>query len=116
MKGTIMRNLVRRFLARRGYVKTTSITAITSEQLRAAEAFVESWTDSGLASSLIHDYTRTLDCSEAETYAGVFRAFGYHALAEDIILDHTEYDECGDDHHICDGDCEDDSETFVLSA
>ncbi|MFD4904960.1 hypothetical protein [Kitasatospora purpeofusca] len=115
-----MRTFIRSLFGRLGYVKASEVVTISedqAEQLRAAEAFVENWTNSGLASTLIEDYTCTLGCSEAETYADVFRAFGYYVLAEDIVHDHAEYDECGDAHHICGLDCiVDDEDPFELAA
>ncbi|MEV5677437.1 hypothetical protein [Streptomyces sp. NPDC052179] len=70
-------------------------------KLKAAEAFVESWTTSGLASTLIPDYSCTLGCEEAITYGALMRAFGYPSTAETILADHGEdcdtphYHECG---------------------
>ncbi|MEV3860691.1 hypothetical protein AB0J38_41080 [Streptomyces sp. NPDC050095] len=63
-------------------------------KLAAAEAFVEAWTNSGLASTLITDYTCTLMCEEAKTFAGLMRSFGYHNTAAQIIADHCE--DCDD--------------------
>jgi hypothetical protein len=59
-------------------------------KLKAADAFVETWTNSGLADSLIVDYDCTLGCEEANTYSGLMRAFGYVNHAESIIADHGE--------------------------
>jgi hypothetical protein len=66
-------------------------------RLKAAEAFVESWTTSGLAWSLITDYSCTLGCEEAETFAGLFRSFGYDNTAETILADHGE--DCDTPHY-----------------
>ncbi|MFI0553447.1 hypothetical protein [Streptomyces scabiei] len=59
-------------------------------KLAAAEAFVETWTNSGLSYSLITDYNCTLGCDEAKTYAELFRAFRYSNTAAQIIADHSE--------------------------
>ncbi|MEU5383705.1 hypothetical protein [Kitasatospora cineracea] len=105
-----MRSFTRRILARLGYVKASEVPALSLTdvtRLKAADAFVEQWTNSGLAGSLIDDYMCTLGCSEAETYADLFRAYGYTSTADGIISDHTQYDECGDSHHMCE-ECADD--------
>ncbi|MFF1908594.1 hypothetical protein [Kitasatospora sp. NPDC058218] len=111
-----MRTLVRRILARFGYVKTTPLTQDEADHLidvahgySAANAFVEAWTTSGLAYELVGYYDCTLTCSEAESMADLFRAFGYENTADDIIASHSESDECGDSHHSCD-DCTSDDE------
>ena len=65
-----------------------------ARRLKAAEAFVETWTNSGLASTLVTDYSCTLTCEEAKTYAGLMRAFGYNNTAAQIIADHSE--DCDD--------------------
>ncbi|MFI2607741.1 hypothetical protein [Kitasatospora sp. NPDC018619] len=106
-QGLAMRALARSILGRFGYVKASEVAIIDeyqAGQLRAADAFVECWTDSGLASSLISDYT-TLCCDEAETYADVFRAFGYVNTADLIISGHADDDVCGTAHHACDAAC-----------
>ncbi|MER6102422.1 hypothetical protein ABT115_08845 [Streptomyces sp. NPDC001832] len=59
-------------------------------KLKAAEAFVESWTTSELSHNLIKDYDCVLGCEEAKTYAGLFRTFGYPNTAEQILADHGE--------------------------
>jgi len=74
-------------------------------QLAAAEAFVETWADSGLSYELIDGYTCTLGCDEAEAYAGIFRSFGYTSTADQIIADHAEYDECDERHHTPCSEC-----------
>ncbi|MFF8629706.1 hypothetical protein [Streptomyces werraensis] len=61
-----------------------------ARKLAAAEAFVETWTNTGLASSLITDYTCTLTCEEAKTYSALMRSFGYVNTASSIIADHCE--------------------------
>lgn len=66
-------------------------------RLKAAEAFVESWTTSELSYSLIPDYECTLTCENATTYAGLFRAFGYTNTAETILADHGE--DCDNPHY-----------------
>ncbi|MFJ9900227.1 hypothetical protein ACIQPR_43555 [Streptomyces sp. NPDC091280] len=66
-------------------------------RLAAADAFVESWTNSGLSHELITDYTCTLGCDEAITYSGLFRAYGYDGTAESILADHGE--DCDNPHH-----------------
>ncbi|WP_435270949.1 hypothetical protein [Streptomyces sp. 1222.5] len=66
-------------------------------QQAAAEAFVETWTDTGLAWSLITDYSCTLTCSEAEKFAGLMRAFKYTETAEGILADHGE--DCDTPHY-----------------
>lgn len=71
------------------------------KQLAAAEAFVDAWITSGLAYTLISDYNCTLGCEEAETMAGLFRAFKYQNTATSILEDHSEADECGNQHHLC---------------
>lgn len=71
------------------------------KQLAAAEAFVDAWITSGLAYTLISDYNCTLGCEEAETLAGLFRAFKYQNTATSILEDHSEADECGNQHHLC---------------
>jgi len=69
------------------------------EKLTAAEKFVESWADSELAATLIRDYDCYLGCEEAETFAGLFRAFGHPGIADAIIEDHSEHDEPESDHY-----------------
>jgi hypothetical protein len=66
-------------------------------QQAAAEAFVEMWTDTGLAWSLISDYSCTLTCGEAEKYADLMRAFKYTETAEGILADHGE--DCDTPHY-----------------
>jgi hypothetical protein len=66
-------------------------------KLKAAEEFVESWTNSGLASTLITDYGCTLCCDEAEKYADLMRAFKYTETAEGILADHGE--DCDTPHY-----------------
>jgi hypothetical protein len=66
-------------------------------KLKAADAFVEAWTDSGLAWSLITDYSCTLNCGEAETFADLMRAFKYTETAEGILADHGE--DCDTPHY-----------------
>lgn len=68
-------------------------------QHKAAEAFVEMWTDSGLASELITDYDCTLTCGEANAFAALMRSFNYENTADQIIADHAEDDDCGAEHH-----------------
>lgn len=70
---------------------------LRKKRLAAAEAFVEAWTDSGLAYNLIPDYGCTLGCSEAKTYAGLLRAFGYENTADQILADHGE--DCDNPHY-----------------
>jgi len=70
---------------------------LRKKRLKAAEAFVESWMTSELAYTLITDYSCTLGCKEAETYAGLFRAFKYPNAAESILADHGEA--CETPHH-----------------
>jgi hypothetical protein len=74
---------------------------LRKKQLAAAAAFVDAWTTSGLAYSLISDYDCTLTCEEAESMAGLFRAFRYSNTAASIIEEHSEHDECGNLHHQC---------------
>jgi hypothetical protein len=74
---------------------------LRKKQLAAAAAFVDAWTTSGLAYSLISDYNCTLTCEEADTMAGLFRAFHYPSTAEGIVEEHSETDECGNLHHEC---------------
>ncbi|MFG3582541.1 hypothetical protein [Streptomyces sp. NPDC047990] len=57
-------------------------------RLKAAEAFVEEWTNTGLASSFAHDYDCTFNCAEAETYGDLLRSFGYPSTAEDMMEGH----------------------------
>jgi hypothetical protein len=66
-------------------------------KLKAAEAFVESWTTSELAALLITDYGCTLGCQDAKTFAGIFSAFGYPNYAECILADHGE--DCDNPHY-----------------
>lgn len=40
----------------------------------------------------------SLSCSEAEAFADLFHAAGWHALAESIIEEHGFHDEEGDEH------------------
>lgn len=61
-----------------------------ARKMKAAEAFVDAWTNSGLASSLITDYSCTLGCDEADTYSDLFRSFGYTWTADQILADHGE--------------------------
>lgn len=70
---------------------------LRKKRLKAAEAFVESWTTSELAGRLITDYNCTLSCDPAETFAGIFRAFGYPNYAESILADHGE--DCDSPHY-----------------
>jgi hypothetical protein len=74
---------------------------LRKKQLAAAAAFVDAWTTSGLAYSLISDYGCTLTCEEAESMAGLFRAFQYPNTADSIVEEHSEVDQCGDTHHQC---------------
>lgn len=74
--------------------------ATDQDKLAAAEQFVETWERSGLAESLIEDYTCHLGCGEAEAFAGLFRTFGHPDIADIIIEDHTRHDtEPGDSHY-----------------
>lgn len=66
-------------------------------KLKAAEAFTDAWMTSGLAYTLITDYSCTLTCDEAETYAGIFRAFMYPDTSEQILADHGE--DCDSPHY-----------------
>jgi hypothetical protein len=66
-------------------------------KLKAADAFVEAWTTSGLAWSLITDYSCTLNCGEAETFADLMRTFKYTETAEGILADHGE--DCDTPHY-----------------
>jgi hypothetical protein len=59
-------------------------------KLKAADAFVEAWTTSGIASTLIHDYSCFFNCGEAKAYSDLMRSFGYTYTAEQIIADHSE--------------------------
>ncbi|MFJ5066498.1 hypothetical protein ACIQC7_08785 [Kitasatospora sp. NPDC088556] len=79
-------------------------------KLAAADAFVETWTDSGLAWTFLGNLDTTLSCREAEAIAELFHAFGYVNTAADIISEHADLDECGDRHHTCDDDCKDGGE------
>ena len=66
-------------------------------QQAAADAFVKEWTKSGLSDTLIMDYKCFLNCGEAETYSGLFRAFGHVDTAESILADHGE--DCDTPHY-----------------
>jgi hypothetical protein len=66
-------------------------------KLKAADAFVRAWTESGLSSTLIHDYNCFLNCGEAESYSGLFRAYGAPDTAESILADHSE--DCDTPHY-----------------
>jgi len=66
----------------------------------AAKGFVETWGNSGLATSLVDDYDCTLTCAEADAFAAMFAAFGYRGTAETIVQAHAEHDEPGDAHFI----------------
>ncbi|MFF4245206.1 hypothetical protein ACFYY2_12115 [Streptomyces sp. NPDC001822] len=68
-----------------------------AEKLKAADAFTDAWMTSGLAYSLISDYSCTLTCEEAMTYACIFRAFKYPDTAEQILADHGE--DCDNPHY-----------------
>ncbi|MFE5542749.1 hypothetical protein ACFQ71_02905 [Streptomyces sp. NPDC056534] len=68
-----------------------------ARRLAAAEAFTSQWMTSGLAYSLIGDYTCTLTCGEAETMADLFRIFQYPETADQILSDHGE--DCDTPHH-----------------
>ncbi|MCX4685502.1 hypothetical protein OG401_14460 [Kitasatospora purpeofusca] len=57
-----------------------------------------------------------LNCREAEALGDLLWSFGHGEEAEKVISAHSEYDECGDEHHTCDADCGGDGELFVLSA
>jgi hypothetical protein len=61
-----------------------------ARKLKAADAFVDAWTTSGLAYDLIPNYDCTLGCEEAKTYADLFRVFEYTNTAEQILADHGE--------------------------
>jgi hypothetical protein len=61
-----------------------------ARKLAAAEAFVKTWTNTGLASTLITDYSCTLTCEEAKAYADLMRSFRYPNTAAQIIADHCE--------------------------
>ncbi|WP_328377062.1 hypothetical protein OHB13_11970 [Streptomyces sp. NBC_00440] len=61
-----------------------------ARKLAAADAFVDAWTTSGMASTLIPDYDCPLGCSDAMTFAALLRAFGYVNTAEEILADHGE--------------------------
>ncbi|MVO87448.1 hypothetical protein GPA10_22455 [Streptomyces sp. p1417] len=65
-------------------------------KLAAAEEFVEVWMNTGLSSSLITDYSCTLTCAEADTYAGIFKEFGHPDTAATILADHGE--DCDSPH------------------
>lgn len=69
------------------------------QKFEAAAEFVETWSHSGLAESLIEDYTCHLGCGEAEAFADLFRAFGHDSIADAIIEDHSEHDDIGDLHY-----------------
>lgn len=59
-------------------------------RLAAAAAFVEAWTTSELSYNLIPVHHCPLNCAEAETYAGLFRAYDYPNTADQILEDHGE--------------------------
>lgn len=69
------------------------------DKMQAAEDFVNVWSHSGLAESLIEDYTCHLGCGEAEAFASLFRTFGHPSIADAIIEDHTRHDTDPDDLH-----------------
>ncbi|WP_043470243.1 hypothetical protein [Kitasatospora sp. MBT66] len=57
-----------------------------------------------------------LNCREAEALGSLLWSFGHGEMAEQVISAHSEYDECGDAHHICGSDCsEDDEDPFELA-
>lgn len=69
----------------------------TARILAAAREFVSVW--ESLAGTLTHDYDCTLQCSEAEALAELFRAHGDDATAVAVIEAHAETDEPGDAHY-----------------
>jgi hypothetical protein len=78
---------------------TKSARKADAARLSAAAKFVAEWTTTGLASTLIDDYSCTLNCGEADSMAALFRAFGCPSTADGILKDHAEHDECDDSHH-----------------
>ncbi|MFF9649708.1 hypothetical protein [Streptomyces sp. NPDC014622] len=62
-----------------------------ARKLKAAEAFVEAWATSELASNLITDYDCQIGCEEANTFADLLRSFRYVITADQILADHGEY-------------------------
>ncbi|MDI3386921.1 hypothetical protein QIS99_12015 [Streptomyces sp. B-S-A8] len=66
--------------------------------ISAATAFVDAWQH--LAPTLTYDYECHLQCSEANTLAELFRAFGRQDVADEVIAAHAEHDEPGDSHYV----------------
>lgn len=68
-----------------------------TEKMQAAESFVNEWV--WLASTLVDDYDCHMTCSEAESLAAPFRAFGDTSTAAEIMRTHSEKDDPEDSHH-----------------
>lgn len=66
-------------------------------KLKAADAFVDSWTTSELPSNLGGDYGCYLTCTEAETFAELLRAFRYPNTAAEVLSNHAQ--NCETPHH-----------------
>lgn len=72
--------------------------AFLTDVLTAAEYFVDTWRDSGLATTLGH-YGCVLSCEEADSLAALFAAFDHDDTAQTLLTEHAAYDDCGDRHH-----------------
>ncbi|MFD7336697.1 hypothetical protein ACFV98_11920 [Streptomyces violascens] len=67
------------------------------EQMQAAQTFIDQW--ACLASTLVDDYECHMTCSEAESLAALFRAFGDTFTAEEVMRAHSEKDDEEDEPH-----------------
>lgn len=67
------------------------------KQLKAAEEFVWVWADT--ANTLSHDYGSTLQCSEANVMARLFRVFDFPNTAADVMDGHLKGCDGNADHN-----------------
>ena len=65
----------------------------------AAQEFVRVWERSKIGADI------SMNCTEAEVLADLFRVFGREEHADEVVHAHGEEDDgCGDLHHLCE-DC-----------